>query len=77
MRYYNELLDDSFSTMTVLNPLGYVQRWICIEKTQSWQLYLTGPIDNCDRYAKCGAYGKCNINSSPACRCLDGFEPKI
>lgn len=28
-------------------------------------------------YFKCGAYGSCNINSSPACRCLDGFEPKI
>ncbi|XP_074380176.1 G-type lectin S-receptor-like serine/threonine-protein kinase At4g27290 isoform X2 [Apium graveolens] len=75
--YFYQLLDDSVSTRIVLSPLAYVQRWIWIEESQSWKLYLTGPIDDCDRYALCGAYGSCNINRSPACECLDGFIPKI
>ncbi|GMN64545.1 hypothetical protein TIFTF001_033607 [Ficus carica] len=28
-------------------------------------------------YAICGAYGSCNINNFPACRCLEGFLPKL
>ncbi|KAK1391975.1 hypothetical protein POM88_011031 [Heracleum sosnowskyi] len=54
-----------------------MESWVWIEKSQSWKLYLTGPIDDCDRYARCGAYGSRNINRSPACECLNGFEPKI
>ncbi|KAK1391731.1 Receptor-like serine/threonine-protein kinase [Heracleum sosnowskyi] len=76
LNYYYELLDDSVSTRIVLSPLGSVQRWVWIEKSQSWKLYLTGPTDDCDRFARCGAYGSCNINRSPACECLNGFEPK-
>ncbi|KAI3520121.1 hypothetical protein L1887_09345 [Cichorium endivia] len=30
----------------------------------------------CSRYGLCGPYGKCNPNNSPACSCLDGFEPR-
>lgn len=52
-------------TRRILNPLGYIQRWIWNEKSQTWQLYHSGAKDDCDRYAVCGAYGSCNVNGSP------------
>uniref|UniRef100_A0A2N9FSD1 non-specific serine/threonine protein kinase n=1 Tax=Fagus sylvatica TaxID=28930 RepID=A0A2N9FSD1_FAGSY len=34
------------------------------------------PIDRCDSYGVCGAYGRCIITESPVCQCLNGFKPK-
>ena len=61
----------------LINQNGAVQRFTWIDRTQSWDLYLTVQTDNCDRYALCGAYATCSINNSPVCNCLDGFTPKI
>ncbi|XLT31657.1 hypothetical protein HN873_062949, partial [Arachis hypogaea] len=33
--------------------------------------------DLCDYYGKCGVYGSCNIDNSPVCGCLKGFEPRV
>ncbi|KAL1811531.1 hypothetical protein ACET3Z_021596 [Daucus carota] len=74
--YHYELVNASVVMRMILHPLGYIQRWIWIEKLQIWQLYLTVQMDDCDRYALCGAYGTCNINNSPACGCLNGFQPR-
>ncbi|XP_070037595.1 G-type lectin S-receptor-like serine/threonine-protein kinase At4g27290 isoform X2 [Nicotiana tomentosiformis] len=71
-----ELLNSSLPTWVVLNPAGLIQRLLWIERTESWFLYSTGQMDNCDRYALCGQFGKCNINDSPPCDCLRGFKPK-
>nr|GFB22515.1 G-type lectin S-receptor-like serine/threonine-protein kinase At4g27290 [Tanacetum cinerariifolium] len=30
----------------------------------------------CSRYGMCGPYGSCNMNNSPACSCMEGFEPQ-
>ncbi|KAL8127209.1 G-type lectin S-receptor-like serine/threonine-protein kinase At4g27290 [Apium graveolens] len=74
--YHYELLNDSVYSAMSMNPLGYNQRWMWNEKSQNWELYFTRQLDLCDNYALCGPYGSCNINNSPLCRCLDGFEPK-
>ncbi|KAL3364552.1 hypothetical protein AABB24_013367 [Solanum stoloniferum] len=71
-----ELKNDSMPTRVVLNPDGVIQHLIWIEHTQSWFLYLTAQLDNCDRFALCGPYSSCNINNSPPCDCLKGFEPR-
>ncbi|XP_075671743.1 G-type lectin S-receptor-like serine/threonine-protein kinase At4g27290 [Castanea sativa] len=76
--YYSyQLINDSVVSRMVLNPDGKLQRLIWIDRTQSWSLYLTAQVDGCDRYARCGAYGSCNIHNSPACECLTGFVPKF
>ncbi|KAF3654931.1 hypothetical protein T459_20696 [Capsicum annuum] len=36
----------------------------------------TRVMDNCDRYVLCGQFARCNINDSPPCDCLEGFQPK-
>ncbi|KAL8127218.1 hypothetical protein AgCh_014216 [Apium graveolens] len=74
--YHYELINASVASRMILHPLGYLQRWTWIEKFQLWKLYLTAQIDDCDRYALCGPYGSCNIDSSPACECLSKFQPK-
>nr|GMC53534.1 G-type lectin S-receptor-like serine/threonine-protein kinase At4g27290 [Ipomoea batatas] len=74
--YTYELKDSSVPSRVVITPTGMVDRLIWIGRTKSWIVYLTSPIDNCDHYGICGAYGKCNINSSPPCDCLKGFIPK-
>uniref|UniRef100_A0A2N9FDE0 Receptor-like serine/threonine-protein kinase n=1 Tax=Fagus sylvatica TaxID=28930 RepID=A0A2N9FDE0_FAGSY len=75
--YTYQLINDSVVSRMVLTPDGKLQRFIWIDRTQSWSVYLTAQVDNCDRYASCGAYGSCNINNSPACECLTGFVPKF
>ncbi|KAI7755754.1 hypothetical protein M8C21_019547, partial [Ambrosia artemisiifolia] len=30
---------------------------------------------DCNTFGVCGPFGSCNINDSPICECLDGFEP--
>ncbi|KAI4374727.1 hypothetical protein MLD38_012689 [Melastoma candidum] len=74
--YTYNLTDSSVPTRMVLNTNGVLQRFTWIEHTQGWNLYLTAQMDNCDRYALCGPHGSCDINNSPACGCLKGFEPK-
>lgn len=74
--YYYQLINSSVTTRLTLNPNGNLQRFTWIDRIQDWSLYLTAQIDDCDSYAKCGAYGSCNINNSPSCGCLKGFEPK-
>ncbi|KAI6690442.1 hypothetical protein NL676_027270 [Syzygium grande] len=61
--YHFELLDSSFISRLVLSSNGIVQRFTWIDRTQGWTLYLTVPIDNCDTYALCGAYGSCKDDS--------------
>ena len=52
------------------------QRFTWIEVEKSWKLYSSLPVDRCDRYGVCGAYGRCIITELPVCHCLNGFKPK-
>ncbi|WOG92032.1 hypothetical protein DCAR_0311288 [Daucus carota subsp. sativus] len=74
--YHYEAVNSSVYTRRVLNPFGQKQRWVWVENTQIWQVYHSGPIDDCDHYRVCGAYGSCNIDKSPVCTCFNGFQPK-
>ncbi|XP_010324341.1 G-type lectin S-receptor-like serine/threonine-protein kinase At4g27290 [Solanum lycopersicum] len=74
--YKYELINTSLPSRLVLNPAGLLQRLLWIERNQNWFLYSTGQMDNCDRYALCGQFARCNINDSPPCDCLRGFQPK-
>ncbi|XP_074378318.1 G-type lectin S-receptor-like serine/threonine-protein kinase At4g27290 [Apium graveolens] len=74
--YRYEVVNSSVVMRKIVNSFGYIQRLVWIEKTQTWQIYFSAPIDNCDRYGVCGAYGSCNVNDSPVCKCFNGFQPK-
>ncbi|XP_034932215.1 G-type lectin S-receptor-like serine/threonine-protein kinase At4g27290 isoform X2 [Populus alba] len=74
--YRYDRTDSSVVTRMLLTNDGILQRFTWTSSTRTWNLYLTAQMDNCDRYAVCGAYGICDIDNSPACACLDGFQPK-
>ncbi|AEE85321.1 unnamed protein product [Arabidopsis thaliana] len=75
--YYTYKLENpSVLTRMQLNPNGALQRYTWVDNLQSWNFYLSAMMDSCDQYTLCGSYGSCNINESPACRCLKGFVAK-
>uniref|UniRef100_A0A2N9EVV1 Bulb-type lectin domain-containing protein n=1 Tax=Fagus sylvatica TaxID=28930 RepID=A0A2N9EVV1_FAGSY len=47
--YTYQLINDSVVSRMVLTPDGKLQRFIWIDRTQSWSVYLTAQVDNCDR----------------------------
>ncbi|OWM88703.1 hypothetical protein CDL15_Pgr002470 [Punica granatum] len=75
--YKYELINSSVVTRMVLNQFGSLQRFVWINRTQDWILYVSAEMDNCDHYSLCGAYGSCNIANLPPCGCLRGFKPKF
>ncbi|KAI3675439.1 hypothetical protein L1987_85029 [Smallanthus sonchifolius] len=73
--YQYNLVNTSVFTRLVLQPNGNIERLLWIESRQEWNIYLTPEIDRCDEYTLCGPYASCNIDQSPVCKCLKGFEP--
>ncbi|KAF9666880.1 hypothetical protein SADUNF_Sadunf16G0274700 [Salix dunnii] len=71
-----DLYNISVITTLVLYEDGIMNRLTWIERTNSWIVYASAPADNCDNYNLCGAYGRCNIGTSPACSCLNRFVPE-
>ncbi|XP_059316847.1 G-type lectin S-receptor-like serine/threonine-protein kinase At4g27290 [Lycium ferocissimum] len=75
--YYSfSIINGSVLSRLVMTNNGYVQRLTWVDRTKSWHLYLNIPLDTCDTYRLCGAYGSCVIDSSPICGCLEKFVPK-
>nr|XP_043620432.1 G-type lectin S-receptor-like serine/threonine-protein kinase At4g27290 [Erigeron canadensis] len=70
---YN-LISDSVYTRVVLQPSGTMERLLWIDSKQEWDLYSAPEKDHCDEYNVCGPFASCNINNSPVCDCLKGFE---
>ncbi|XVF77735.1 hypothetical protein PTKIN_Ptkin14bG0070700 [Pterospermum kingtungense] len=76
VHYTYKLYNSSHVSRLIVNQSGPLQRFFWIDGTQTWFLFLSSFVDNCDYYAVCGAYGKCDINGFPVCECLEGFVPK-
>ncbi|KAK8527367.1 hypothetical protein V6N12_054583 [Hibiscus sabdariffa] len=76
--YYVQFLKNkSEMTRGVLNQTESLrQRFTWNPETQTWQLIISMPIDNCDKYGTCGPNGNCDTNKFLACYCLTGFRPK-
>ncbi|CAA2973284.1 G-type lectin S-receptor-like serine threonine-kinase At4g27290 isoform X2, partial [Olea europaea subsp. europaea] len=56
--YYTfELLNRSIISRFKLSVSGVGQRWMWVNRTKEWVVYITSPTDNCDNYRLCGAYG--------------------
>ncbi|XP_061337479.1 G-type lectin S-receptor-like serine/threonine-protein kinase At4g27290 [Gastrolobium bilobum] len=74
--YGFELFNQSIITRYILTSTGQVERFKFSDQTNSWQIFFSGPVDQCDNYAICGANSNCDVNNSPICECLQGFIPK-
>ncbi|CAI0550329.1 unnamed protein product [Linum tenue] len=60
----------------LLDSKGIVQGFSWVDSTSKWSLIWQEPRDQCRVFAFCGAFGSCDIASSPPCSCLTGFVPK-
>uniref|UniRef100_A0A0D9VVN7 Receptor-like serine/threonine-protein kinase n=1 Tax=Leersia perrieri TaxID=77586 RepID=A0A0D9VVN7_9ORYZ len=76
--YYQYDLDGGATVLTrfVMNSSGQIQRLMWIDTTRSWSVFSSYPMDECEAYRACGAYGVCNVETSPMCGCPVGFEPR-
>ncbi|KAI9187541.1 hypothetical protein LWI28_029246 [Acer negundo] len=74
--YTYDIQDSSVLSRVVLTPSGVVQRFTWMDQTHTWVEYYAKTRDECDNYAKCGAYAICNINNFPVCTCFEKFKPK-
>ncbi|EPS70219.1 hypothetical protein M569_04543, partial [Genlisea aurea] len=74
--YSFNLLNKSVYSILVMKSYGSLQRLTWIPSTKIWNLFWYAPTDQCDDYGVCGFNGICDVNSSPVCRCLKGFQPK-
>ncbi|KAI9079149.1 hypothetical protein K1719_038875 [Acacia pycnantha] len=71
------LIDESQIARFVFNQTLYsLLDIIWSENDQRWNTYSFAPMDNCDRYNRCGPNGNCVLGETPICQCLPGFLPK-
>ncbi|KAK8973519.1 hypothetical protein V6N11_030709 [Hibiscus sabdariffa] len=54
---------------------GAIVPFSWIDSDRGWIQNLPLYVDNCDKYALCGANGICDNNMSPVCSCMPGFVP--
>ncbi|WOG90564.1 hypothetical protein DCAR_0309808 [Daucus carota subsp. sativus] len=71
--YEYEPIYDSMLIRIALEPDGRIIRYSWTNQGNKWEPTIFLQADYCDEYARCGAFGSCNVNS--LCRCLDGFQP--
>lgn len=75
--YYSYNITANIPSRFVLSQSGSVQHLSWNDRHSNWYLIFTVQEDRCDNYDLCSSYGICNINKTPNCDCLKGFEPKL
>uniref|UniRef100_A0A0D9W9Z8 non-specific serine/threonine protein kinase n=1 Tax=Leersia perrieri TaxID=77586 RepID=A0A0D9W9Z8_9ORYZ len=75
-RVFNSTPGAPFSRL-MLDEVGVVQRLVWDASSREWNVFTRAPRDLCDDYAKCGAFGLCNVNTASTlfCSCMVGFSP--
>ncbi|XP_071697201.1 G-type lectin S-receptor-like serine/threonine-protein kinase At4g27290 [Rutidosis leptorrhynchoides] len=69
-KFYVE--NTSLISRLTLTSSGELQNWVWVEDSKNWKLSLEYPIDMCDTYNVCGAYGTCQVDwMQQTCTCLD------
>ncbi|KAG6394009.1 hypothetical protein SASPL_144585 [Salvia splendens] len=58
-----------------LNSSGSLVETMWDFKNETWRFLWAAPENECDVYGTCGPFGSCNIEDSPMCSCVEGFEP--
>ncbi|XP_072952305.1 G-type lectin S-receptor-like serine/threonine-protein kinase At2g19130 [Typha angustifolia] len=68
--------DDSITTRFIMDTTGQIKQLTWIETTQEWIQFWSQPRGQCEVYALCGSFGRCNENALPYCNCLKGFRER-
>lgn len=70
---------ESIKVRIMLHSSGILYQYIWSEARGDWFALAVEPSDPkfCSTYENCGANTICDVNYAPACRCLDGFGPRV
>ncbi|KAK1391464.1 G-type lectin S-receptor-like serine/threonine-protein kinase [Heracleum sosnowskyi] len=74
---FDVLIIESPITRLTLTPSGIPTRYIWNTENHDWTQYKIFQVSDCDFYGICGTNGVCNVDKSPRCECMEGFDPKI
>ncbi|KAF8388376.1 hypothetical protein HHK36_027042 [Tetracentron sinense] len=67
----------SFLSTLIMDLSGQIKQLTSMDGGRYWYLFWAQPIQRCDVYALCGAFGHCNFEQNlPMCECLQGFKPR-
>ena len=73
--YMFSMTNHSIYSRLTLSPRGTIERFTWIPPSWQWNMFWSSPKDECDAYERCGPYSYCDINTSPICNCIKGFDP--
>ncbi|KAL5731132.1 hypothetical protein ACHQM5_003890 [Ranunculus cassubicifolius] len=71
-----DVYNSSIVSRFVMDLSGQIKQLSWDGTSQRWFLFWSQPRQQCEVYAFCGAFGLCNQNGLPSCKCMEGFEPK-
>ncbi|URE35331.1 serine threonine-protein kinase [Musa troglodytarum] len=70
--------DASLYVRYTLNYLGQIELLSWDNSSKNWTKYSSMPNYKCETYGWCGQFTYCDSTESvPACKCMEGFEPKV
>ncbi|KAL8529752.1 hypothetical protein ACS0TY_006981 [Phlomoides rotata] len=61
----------------VIDYSGRMVVYVWSGRVNAWIVYSSQPSDYCKTYGGCGPNAICDIRNSPACGCLNGYEPRM
>ncbi|KAG5594390.1 hypothetical protein H5410_035622 [Solanum commersonii] len=71
------LYNSTIPSRMIMDVWGQIQQLTWMDGiSSSWILFWFQPIELCQIYAKCGAFGVCDHKANATCNCLSGFKPK-
>ncbi|VFQ88976.1 unnamed protein product [Cuscuta campestris] len=74
--YTFELHNKFLYSRLMVSSAGLLERYTWVPTSKIWSRFWYAPRDQCDGYRGCGAFGYCDTNMSPVCRCPPGFRPR-
>nr|AAL17677.1 S-locus glycoprotein [Raphanus sativus] len=75
--YTFQMTNNSIYSRLIISSAGYFQRLTWNPSSETWNMFWSSPASlQCDPYMVCGAYAYCDVNASPMCNCIQGFDPR-
>ncbi|KAF3519793.1 hypothetical protein DY000_02063145 [Brassica cretica] len=74
--YTFRMTNNSLYSRLTVSSEGNFERLTWNPLLGMWNVFWSSPVDaQCDMYRTCGPYSYCDVNTSPVCNCIQGFNP--
>nr|CAA55950.1 unnamed protein product [Brassica oleracea var. viridis] len=74
--YTFRMTNNSIYSRLTVSFLGHFERQTWNPSLGMWNAFWSFILDSqCDIYKMCGPYAYCDVNTSPICNCIQGFNP--